>query len=241
MSPPLNAKQAFIFMLIVSTLTAFSDRASADDPVVPPDAKVEKLAGGFKFTEGPAESPDGRIYFSDIPNERVHIYDPKTKQLKVHRENSGRANGLMFDQKGGLLACEGGNRRLTRQNGEAVKVLADRYQGKRLNSPNDLALDSRGGIYFTDPRYGNRDDMEMQVEGVYYLPPSGGLVRVIDDLQRPNGLTLSLDKKTLYVADNAAKTILSYHVNDNGTLRGKSLFAKLVESVRGGCDGLTLN
>jgi sugar lactone lactonase YvrE len=137
--------------------------------VVPAGETVRKLADGFKFTEGPAWSRSGRIYFSDIPNERIHIHDPATGETTIHRESSGRANGLMFTPSGALLACEGGNRRLTRQFGETIAVLAERFEGKRLNSPNDLVMDGQGGTYFTDPRYGKRDDMEMDVEGVYAI------------------------------------------------------------------------
>jgi gluconolactonase len=120
-------------------------------------------------------------------------------------------------------------------------VLADRYDGKRLNSPNDLVLDSKGGIYFTDPRYGDRGDMEMEIEGVYYRPKRGKLLRVIDDLQRPNGLTLSLDKKVLYVADNAAKTIWSYVVKPDGSVTDGKLFAQLDLESRGGGDGMSID
>ena len=97
-------------------------------------------------------------------------------------------------------------------------MLADRFEGKRLNSPNDLVLDGKGGIYFTDPRYGNRDDMQMQVEGVYYLPRGGELRRVVEDLVRPNGLILSPDKSILYVADNGAGTVIAYRVQEDGSL-----------------------
>jgi len=186
--------------------------------VVPKGEKVRKLADGFRFTEGPAEAGDGRIYFSDIPNEKIHIFDPATGEVSVAVENSGRANGLMFAPSGALLICEGGNRQLVRQLGEEKMVLADRFDGKRLNSPNDVVLDGKGGIYFTDPRYGDRTDMEMEVEGVYYLPRGGDLRRVIDDMIRPNGLIFSPDKSILYVADNGAKTVIAYRVKEDGSL-----------------------
>ena len=144
-------------------------------PVVPDGVEVEKVADGFRFTEGPAPGRDGRVYFSDIPNERIHVLDPTGGTVAVHREKSGRANGLMFAPSGALIACEEGTRRLTRQLGKSISVLADRYDGKRLNSPNDLVLDGKGGIYFTDPRYGDRDDMEMEIEGVYSRPRRGEL------------------------------------------------------------------
>ncbi len=188
------------------------------DGVVPKGEKVRKVADGFLFTEGPAEATDGRIFFSDIPNEKVHSFNPVTGEATLAIEESGRANGLMFAPSGALLICEGGNRQLTRKLGTEKTVLADQFEGKRLNSPNDLVLDGKGGIYFTDPRYGDRDDMEMQIEGVYYLPRGGELRRVIDNMVRPNGLMFSPDKSILYVADNGAKTVIAYRVEEDGSL-----------------------
>jgi len=182
--------------------------------VVAADAKVKKLAGGFSFTEGPAADAKGNIYFTDIPNNRIHKWSVDGKP-STFRENSGGANGLFFDRDGNLLVCEGGNRRLTRIDMKGnVTVLADNYKGKKLNSTNDLWRDPKGGIYFTDPYYGgNRDDMELPGEYVFYLPPAspdasrGGpdsneLVLVIGDLVRPNGVIGTKDGKLLYVADH---------------------------------------
>ena len=203
--------------------------------VVPEGAVLRKLADGFRFTEGPAEARDGRIFFSDIPNEKVHIFDPATGVVSVAIEKSGRANGLMFAPSGALLICEGGNRQLTRKLGTEKSILADRFKGKRLNSPNDLVLDGKGGIYFTDPRYGDRDDMEMQIEGVYYLPRAGELERVIDNMVRPNGLIFSPDKSILYVADNGAKTVIAYRVAEDGSLEHIKKIADMA------VDGMTMD
>lgn len=189
--------------------------------IAAPDAKVELIQGGFKFTEGPAVSADGRIYFTDIPNNRIHVYDPTTNKVGIHREDTGGANGLMFDAKGALIACEGSNRVVTRQVfGEEPKPIASEFEGKKLNSPNDLDIDLKGGIYFTDPRYGKRDSMELDKEAVYYLPANGGkVIRVVDDLQQPNGVALSPDRKILYVADNKAGSVHAYDVNEgDGTV-----------------------
>ncbi|MHC4403998.1 MAG: family 16 glycoside hydrolase [Planctomycetota bacterium] len=213
----------------------------AELPVVPEGAQVKKLADGFRFTEGPAVGPDGRVYFSDVPNERIMVFDFATGKVTVHREGSGRANGLMFTPAGALIACEGGARQLTRQFQDEITVLADGLDGNRLNSPNDLALDGKGGIYFTDPRYGSRDGMEMEVEGVYYVPRRGELKRVVGDLARPNGLVLSLDGKTLYVADNGAKTIVAFTVEPDGSLAGGRPFAEMDADAPGGGDGMTLD
>ncbi len=209
--------------------------AAALPPVVPDGAEVIKLADGFKFTEGPARGIDGRIYFSDIPNERIHVHDPASGMTEVFRENTGRANGLMWTPPGALIACEGGNRRLSRQAGNEVVTLADSYKGKKLNSPNDLVLDGTGGVYFTDPRYGSEEGREMEVMGVYYLPRRGELARVVEDLAKPNGLIFSPDETILYIADPGAETIWAYDVVDPGGLTNKRKFAGV------GSDGMTVD
>ena len=168
------------------------------------------------------------LYFSDIPNYRILKLLPDGT-FSVFREPSGAANGLMFDAKGNLISCDGGDRQVSMldSKGNVAKVLADSYDGKKLNSPNDLVIDSKGGMYFTDPRYGNRDGMEQDVEAVYYLRPDGMLIRVVDDVGRPNGVILSPDGKTLYVADTSREYIRAYDVQPNGTVTNGRDFAKL--------------
>src|SRR5688500_1155167 len=131
-------------LLLAASITA--SRAELPPTIATPDAKVELIQKGFKFTEGPAVSSDGRIYFTDIPNNRIHVYDPTSGKLEVHRENTGGANGLMFDKEGALIACEGSNRIVTRQVfGEQPKPIATTWNGKKFNSPNDLDIDLKGG------------------------------------------------------------------------------------------------
>jgi sugar lactone lactonase YvrE len=205
-------------------------------PLVAANAEIRKIAGDFKFTEGPAVGPDGRIYFSDIPNERIHAYDPATDKLELFRENTGRANGLMFAPSGAIFMCEGGARRFTRQFDGELTVVADNWEGKKLNSPNDVTLDNEGGAYFSDPRYGGGDDREIDVEAVYYVPRGGKIQQVISDLVRPNGVILSHDRRTLYVVDNGDGKIFAYDVSGPGKLENKRLFA---EGVSG--DGATID
>jgi gluconolactonase len=204
--------------------------------VVATGAKVEKLAGGFMFTEGPAADAKGNIFFSDIPNNRIHKWSLDGK-LSTFRENSGGSNGLFFDKKGNLLACEGGGRRLVSINPKGkVTVLADRYQNKKFNSLNDLWIDLKGGIYFTDPRYGRRDNLEQDGEHVYYLSPDRKrVVRVVDDMVRPNGIIGTPDSKLLYVTDHGGKKTFVYTINKDGTLSNKKLFAPE------GSDGMTID
>ncbi len=204
--------------------------------VVAEGAKLEKLAGGFKFVEGPAVDAEGNIFFTDIFNNRIHKWSLDGK-LSTFRENSGAANGLFFDKDGKLLACEGGGRRLVSidPNGN-VTVLADKYNGKQFNSLNDLWVDPKGGIYFTDPRYGSRSNMEQDGEHVYYLSPGRDrIVRVVDDIVRPNGVIGTEDGKKLYVTDYAGGKTFEYSINEDGTLANKKLFAPE------GLDGMTLD
>jgi gluconolactonase len=231
---------------LLSTLLLILWSHPALAQLVPDGATVEQVATGYQFTEGPAAGPDNAIYFSDIPNQRILRFDPATREATTFRENSGRANGLMFDSIGRLLACEGandgGNRRLSRTEPDgAITTLADRWQGRKLNSPNDLEIDPQGGVYFTDPRYGKRADMQMDIEAVFYLAPDGKLSRVIRDLKRPNGLILSPDGKTLYVADNAAKKIIAYDVTTPGQPKNPRRFSGMGPDLGGGCDGMTVD
>lgn len=195
-----------------------------------------KLAGDFKFTEGPALAPDGRIFFVDIPNTRIHVYDPKTGETKIHRENSGGANGLQWTADGTLYACEGKARRISRQKGDAIEAVVERFEGKRFNAPNDLVLDQAGGLYFTDPAYGLKDpDKELAVEAVYYVAKDGAIRQLIKDLKRPNGITLTPDGGTLYVADAGGSAIWKYPVTAPGQLGEGAKIAGI------GSDGMVLD
>ena len=227
----MSKKWYFLAALLLTTTISLSAEKGS---LVAPGAKVEKLAGGFKFTEGPAADARGNIFFSDIPNNRIHKWSLDGK-LTTFRENSGGANGLYFDRKGNLLACEGGGRRLVSIDPEGnVTVLADKYDGKPFNSLNDLWIDPKDGVYFTDPRYGRRDNMEQDGEHVYYLTPDGKkVIRVIDDMVRPNGVIGTRNGKKLYVADHGGKKTFVYKINEDGTLSNKKLFAPE------GSDGVT--
>lgn len=231
----MNGKWFWLAVMVVLVGAGICSAEKAS--VVAPGAKVEKLAGGFKFTEGPAADPNGDIYFSDIPNNRIHKWDVEAKKLSTFREESGGSNGLYFDKKGWLLACEGGGRRLVTVCPKCkMTVLADKYEGKKFNSLNDLWITPKGGIYFTDPRYGNKDGMEQDGEHVYYMTPDRKkVIRVIDDMVRPNGVIGTPNGKTLYVTDHGGKKTFSYRINKDGTLSDKKLF------VEEGSDGMTID
>lgn len=229
----MNAKRVGIVCIVALVGVCLAQEAG----LVAPGAEVEKLAGDFRFTEGPAADAEGNVYFTDIPNNRIHKWSVGERQLSTFREDSRRANGLYFDKDGNLLACEGGGRQLVSITAEGeVTVLADEYEGKKFNSLNDLWLDPKGGVYFTDPRYGNRDGMEMDGEHVYYLTPDRKkVIRVIDDMVRPNGVIGTPNGKRLYVADHGDSKTWVYRIKEDGTLANKRLFAPE------GSDGMTLD
>jgi gluconolactonase len=230
----MTTKRLAIALVLAATATALAQETPA---VIAPGAEARKLAGDFKFTEGPAADAQGNVYFTDIPANRILKWSVADGALSTFLENSGGANGLYFDKDGNLLACQGGERRLVSisPKGE-VTVLADKYEGKRFNSPNDLWIAPNGGVYFTDPRYGSRDGMEMDGEHVYYLTPDRKKVtRVISDMVRPNGVIGTANGRRLYVADHGAGQTYSYRINDDGTLSARQLFA------RQGSDGVSLD
>lgn len=204
--------------------------------LIAPGGKVEKLAGGFMFTEGPAADAHGNVFFSDIPNQRIHKWSVDG-QLSTFRDNSGGANGLYFDSKGNLIACEGTARRVTAIDPQGnATVLADSYDGKKLNSPNDLWIDPQGGVYFSDPRYGGMEGLEQGGFHVYYIAPDRKAVkRVTADLVKPNGVLGTSDGKRLYVADAGDRKTYVYAIQPDGTLAEKKLF------VPQGSDGMTLD
>ncbi len=196
--------------------------------------EAKRLADGMKFTEGPVADGKGNVYYSDIPNDRIMKWDGK--ENSVWRENSGGANGLKFDKDGNLVACEGKGKRMVRiaLADQKVTVLADSYADKPLNSPNDVAIDSKGGVYFTDPSYGKPENKTQDKEAVYYIPPGGGkAVRVADDLTRPNGIHIAGDK--IYIADHGGKKTFVYGMNADGTLKDKKEFCPA------GSDGLKVD
>lgn len=180
------------------------------------------------LTEGPAWDGAG-LLFTNIPNSRIMRYAPDTEDASVYRTGTNKANGLMFDAEGRLYGCESGERRIVRYEPDGeVSVICDRFEGKRLNSPNDLAIDSLGRIWFTDPRYGDdRSDMELDHESVYRLDPqsdgSWDVKRMTYDTTAPNGLLVTQDSKTLYVAqskygEGELRELRAYPVLENGSL-----------------------
>lgn len=207
----------------------------ADEPVVPAGAEVKKLAGGFQFVEGPVWDRKETLYFSDIPNSTLHQWAEKDG-VTVFRKIEGSCNGLRIDADGNLFVCQPGGRKVVRIAPDGKQTtIADTFGGKKLNSPNDIWIAPDGGIYFTDPRYGNMDDLEQDGFHVYYLPVDGKLIRILDNLKKPNGVVGSPDGKKLYVTDPGANTTYVYDIQADGSLANRKVAAD------SGSDGLALD
>ncbi|WP_433305999.1 SMP-30/gluconolactonase/LRE family protein [Actinoplanes sp. CA-030573] len=210
------------------------------------DQWMERLFGDGRWTEGPAYVPAGRyLVFSDIPNDRVLRWDETTGAVGVLRQPADYANGRTLDRRGRLVSCEQGTRRVTRvEHDGSVTVLADRFEGKRFNSPNDVVEHSDGGIWFTDPSYGIDSDYEgiradPELDGchVYRIDPGGDVRRVADEFDRPNGLAFGAGESVLYIADSRRNHIRRFDV-EGGVLTGGDVFA---DCDAGTFDGLRLD
>ncbi|MFC6017396.1 SMP-30/gluconolactonase/LRE family protein [Plantactinospora solaniradicis] len=214
------------------------------------DFVVERLHTGARKAEGPVYFAAGRyLVWSDIPNERLLRWDETTGAVGVFRHSSGYANGNTVDRQGRLVTCEQGNRRVTRtEHDGSITVLADRYDGKLLNSPNDVVVRADGSVWFTDPSYGisddyegNRAESEIGACHVYRIDPRTGRVRIVaDDFNRPNGLAFSPDERRLYIVDTRQEPshIRVFDVTADGGLTGGDVFA---ECDFGRFDGIRLD
>jgi len=204
--------------------------------LVAPDAALQQVGQGFQFTEGPAADAAGHVFFTDVRTSRIHKWSADDNTIAVFRADTGNANGLAFGPDGSLFICEGGNGRVTVLDPHGdLEVLADGYQGRRFNQPNDLWVDPKGGVYFSDPIYG-RGNRVQDGEHVYYVSPDRKrVIRVINDMQRPNGLIGTSDGRTLYVTDHGGGKTFRYAIKSDGTLADKTLFCEV------GSDGMTLD
>jgi gluconolactonase len=248
--------------MLFSLLIAATLDDSALDTILLPESKVEKIADGFIFTEGPIwVKKGGYLLFSDIPANTIYKYKPNEK-VELFRKPSGYdgadlpagafwgSNGLTLDKQGRLTICEHGHRRVTRLEPDGkLTVLADKFEGKRFNAPNDAVYRSNGDLYFTDPPYGpvqGDDDPKKEIpfNGVYRLTPSGKIDLLEKELTRPNGLAFSPDEKTLYVAnsDSKRKIWMSYPVRGDGLLgKGKLFFDATHHEGSGVPDGMKVD
>ena len=217
------ARIAFTMSFGLIAVGCFSQTA-ADEPIFPPDAKLEQLFESHVLTEGVAAGPDGMMYFSEITFSHIardekgaieagHIwrFDPASGKTTIFRSPSGMSNGIKFDAAGNMIVAEGadyGGRRVTRTDLKTGKsyIIAGLYEGKPFNSPNDITIDEKGRIYFSDPRYLGHEPIDQSIMAVYRIDTDGSIHRIITDAGKPNGVAVSPDQKTLYVISN-----------DNGT------------------------
>ena len=211
-----------LFRLAVGmmVISAGMNIGMADEPIVPPDAVLEKLFEGKVLTEGVSVAPDGMVYFSEITFSHksrdakgaidagfIWKFDPASKTTSIFRSPSGMSNGIKFDAAGHMIVAEGadyGGRRVTRTDMKTGKaqIIAALFDGRQLNSPNDITIDEKGRIYFSDPRYLGHEAIDQPVVGVYRIDPDGSLHRIISDAGKANGVCVSPDQKTLYVVSN---------------------------------------
>jgi gluconolactonase len=208
-----------------------------------PDVKLDTLATGLRFTEGPvwiaAEKGDGYLLFSDIPADIIYRWSA-AKGLSPWRSPSGKSNGLLLDARGRLLACEHGNRRVSLVlSPDSAFTLCGSYNGGKLNSPNDIALGADGSLWFTDPPYGIEDGQQEQpAQYVFHMQADGREPEVVaTDFYRPNGIVFSPDKKTLYISDSGKRLVRCFSVTSEG-LQERDLFAEISP---GGPDGMCVD
>lgn len=199
---------------------------------------MERVSGGHTFTEGPAWSKDQFLLFSDVPENLIYRLDSKGKTK--FRENSNGANGNTFDSQGRLLSCESRTRRVVRleKNG-SLTTLAERYEGKRLNAPNDIVVRRDGHIYFTDPAFGNQEPgRELDFFGVYHISPKGELELIAKPTGRPNGIGLSPNGRVLYVTNSDERNVRAYDVDRQGALSNERV---LIADLDGVPDGMAVD
>ena len=234
----LRLARGLIITLTACATTVGSQAAFAQQKaiagVISSDAVVELVRGGFQGLEGPVSSGDGGLYFSDVAANRTYKLDARGA-ISVWREGTNGANGLFLLKDGRLLIAEGSGRRLAAVRADkSVSPLATAINGQPLRGPNDLIPDRRGGIYFTDPAPRPAPGVAPKAPGnVYYLRPNGDLLLIDDKIQRPNGITLSLDEKTLYVDDTEGEFVYAFDVQEDGRVARKRELAKLLEPEKG--------
>jgi gluconolactonase len=206
------------------------------DDCIEPSARLDHLYEGCRWAEGPVYFPAGRyLVWSDIPNDRMLRYDEAAERVGAFRAPAGHANGHTRDAQGRLVSCEHGTRRVTRtEHDGSITVLADRFEGKRLNSPNDVVVHSSGAVYFSDPAYGidsdyegHKGESEIGACHVFRVSPEGEVTLAADGFERPNGLAFSPDETKLYISDTGVdpSPLHVFHVAADGSLSNRAVFA----------------
>jgi gluconolactonase len=222
-------------------------QSEAIHELVAPDARIERIASGFVFTEGPVWHPlRGDLLFSDIPADRRYRFT-EDGGASVDREPNNKANGMTYDLDLNLIVCEHATSAVVRELPDGARqTIASHFDGNELNSPNDVVVDSDGGVYFTDPTYGRMPgyglerEQQLPFQGVFRIPPQGGLELLADDFGQPNGLCFSPDESRLYVDDSERDHIRVFELHGNRSLGADAIFAAEIrnEHQSGGVDGM---
>ena len=234
------SQRSFVFFLTLMVSFMISSMAFGQQ-IIPKDVEPKKVSTGYQFTEGPLWHPDGYLLFSDIPANTVYKWTPGEKAVE-YLNPSGHSNGLAFDGEGSLLLAQHDGAVARLRDDKTKSVIIDEYNGKRLNSPNDLTVKSDGAIYFTDPPFGVEDEnRELDFSGVYRYTESNGLQLLTDVFELPNGIVFSPDEKHLYVNDSETNQIRVFDVNSDGTLSEGSIFATMEASADGAADGMKVD
>ncbi len=231
-------KNLILTLLVLFSSVVFAQTGKTD--LIAKDAQIVQAGSGYSFTEGPAVAPDGKVYFTDQPSDRIYVWDEK-KGISLWLEGTGRSNGMYFNSRGRLVSCADEKNQLGYfDENKKLIPMHEGFDGKHLNGPNDLWISPKGGVWFTDPYYhrpwwpeGHKEIQE--VRGVYYLSPDGIITRVIDDFRTPNGIIGTPDGKILYVADIQADITWKYDIQPEGSLTNKTHFAPK------GSDGMTID
>lgn len=235
-------QKRYTTLLVAFSLLSITALGQSPDsiPLVKPGATLKQVSKQFSFTEGPTADKKGNIFFTDQPNDKIWKYDTEGN-LSVFMDKTGRSNGMYFDKKGRLISCaDEKNEIWTITPDKKITVLIDNYEGRKFNGPNDLWVDAKGGIYFTDPYYQRswweRKKPDLSKQNLYYLP-AGKKEAIIADsaLVQPNGIIGTADGKTLFVADIRDNKTYKYTINKDGSLSGRTLF------IPQGSDGMTLD
>jgi len=245
----MKALNRWSLVALIAASSSYADGLSTPtiDGVVAAGTAIELIKEGFQGTEGPVALPDGSVIFTEGQANRITRISADNS-IASYLENSGGANGLAFNSSGELIAVQ------TTKPGIAVigpagkeRVLVDSYEGTPLNRPNDLVVDKRGGVYFTDPGARPEPGKPVPKTAIYYLSPKGKLTQLATDIERPNGIQLSPNEKTLYVANTYGEHVLAYDVKSDGTVGERRNFAKLegfAKNEQGwtsGADGLAVD
>ncbi|MDD2298125.1 MAG: SMP-30/gluconolactonase/LRE family protein [Fermentimonas sp.] len=233
-------RRIFFICFSLATITMAFNLHGQQVSLIAENAAIHKSGTGYTFTEGPAVAADGKVYFTDQPNDRIYVWD-ENDGISLWLEGTERSNGMYFNNKNQLVACADlHNRLITIDEDKNINVLFENYEGKHLNGPNDLWISPDDRIYFTDPYYHRnywaKEHSEAQdTRGVYFLSHDGSVARVVDDYVQPNGLIGTADGKILYIADINDRKIWKYNIEPDGKLSNKTFFAPE------GSDGMTID